>query len=57
MTSISTFLEERNYNAGKNALDTLVEVKEDCFLINFMFYRFSYKCEYDLKIISNKFLF
>ena len=57
MTSISTFLEERNYIAGKNALDTLVEVKEDCFLINFMFYRFSYKCEYDLKIISNKFLF
>ena len=29
MTSISTFLEERNYIAGKNALDTLVEVKEN----------------------------
>ena len=42
MTSISTFLEERNYIAGKNALDTLVEVKENYFLINFMFHRFSY---------------
>ena len=42
MTSISTFLEERNYIAGKNALDTLVEVKENYFLINVMFYRFSY---------------
>ena len=42
MTSISTFLEERNYIAGKSALDTLVEVKENNFLINFMFYRFSY---------------
>ena len=40
MTSISTFLEERNYIAGKNALDTLVKV--NYFLINFMFYRFSY---------------
>ena len=29
MTSISTFLEERNYIAGKNVLDTLVEVKEN----------------------------
>ena len=36
MTSISTFLEERKYIAGKNALDT------EYFLINFMFYRFSY---------------
>ena len=42
MTSISTFLEERNYIAGKNTLDTLVEVKKNYFLINFMFYRFSY---------------
>ena len=42
MTSISKFLEERNYIAGKNALDTLVKVKENYFLINFMFYRFSY---------------
>ena len=33
MTSITTFLEERNYIAGKNALDTLVEVKENYFLI------------------------
>ena len=40
MTNISTFLEERNYIAGKNALDTLVEV--NYFLINFMFYRFLY---------------
>ena len=29
MTSISTFLEERNFIAGKNVLDTLVEVKEN----------------------------
>ena len=42
MTSISTFLEERNYIAGKNVLETLVEVKENYFLINFMFYRFWY---------------
>ena len=42
MTSRSTFLEERNYIASKNALDTLVEVKENYFLINFMFYRFLY---------------
>ena len=42
MTSISTFLEERNYIASKNALDTLVKVRENYFLINFMFYRFSY---------------
>ena len=42
MTSISTFLEERNYIAGKNALYTFVKVKENYFLINFMFYRFSY---------------
>ena len=40
MTSISIFLEERNYITGKNTLDTLVEVKENYFLINFMFYRF-----------------
>ena len=36
MTSISTFLDEKNYIAGKNALDTLVEVKENYFLINFV---------------------
>ena len=33
MTSISTFLKERNYIAGKNALDTLVEVKENYFYV------------------------
>ena len=36
MTSISKFLEERNYIAGKNALDTLIKVKENHFLINFV---------------------